>query len=112
MPRAPAVPEAVDVHVGERIRTRRRALGMSQKELGGKIGVTFQQLQKYEKGVNRVRSSRLSTVAKALEVPITYFFPADNTKMPKAPDIGSRVDHLKVRLKPCVRELHQLRKLL
>lgn len=64
----------VDRHVGLRMRQRRTLLGMSQSQLGEKIGLTFQQIQKYEKGGNRVSASRLFDLAKVLTVPIEYFF--------------------------------------
>ncbi len=64
----------VDGHVGRRIRERRREIGMSQAKLGNALGVTFQQVQKYEVGVNRVAAGRLWDMAKALEVDVTYFF--------------------------------------
>jgi len=64
----------VDVHVGSRLRLRRRMLRISQESIGKAIGVTFQQIQKYEKGVNRVGSSRLYAFAKILSVPIAFFF--------------------------------------
>ncbi len=63
-----------DVEVGQRIRARRMAKGMSQTDLGALLGVTFQQVQKYEKGVNRVGAGRLVRVAEALEVPVSFFF--------------------------------------
>ena len=64
----------IDVHVGSRVRTRRQAVGMSQEKLGNALGLTFQQVQKYEKGVNRVGSSRLQQLSNILQVPIAYFF--------------------------------------
>ena len=64
----------VDVHVGAKVRARRLELGMSQEKLGDAIGLTFQQVQKYERGSNRIGSSRLVQIANALEVPPTYFF--------------------------------------
>ena len=64
----------VDVYVGKRLRLRRNMLGMSQHELGKKIGVTFQQVQKYERGVNRVGASRLFDFSQILSVPVGYFF--------------------------------------
>ncbi len=67
-------PQAVDRIVGRNIRLRRLAKGISQTELGEKIGVTFQQVQKYEKGVNRVSSGRLSSIAKVLDVSVTALF--------------------------------------
>lgn len=65
---------SVDVHVGARLRQRRTLLGMSQSKLGDSVDLTFQQVQKYERGSNRVSSSRLFEFAKVLDVPITYFF--------------------------------------
>jgi transcriptional regulator with XRE-family HTH domain len=67
-------PNPIDVHVGGRIRLRRTLLGMSQEKLGEAIGLTFQQVQKYERGANRVGSSRLFDLARVLDVPISYFF--------------------------------------
>ena len=67
-------PNPIDVHVGQRIRQRRTLLGMSQETLAEAIGLTFQQVQKYEHGANRVGSSRLFDLARVLDVPITYFF--------------------------------------
>jgi transcriptional regulator with XRE-family HTH domain len=67
-------PNPIDVHVGARIRLRRTLLGISQMALAETIGLTFQQVQKYEKGSNRVSSSRLMDVANALDVSIPYFF--------------------------------------
>ena len=67
-------PNPIDVHVGQRIRSRRTLLGMSQEKLGEAIGLTFQQVQKYERGANRVGSSRLFDLARVLDVPISYFF--------------------------------------
>lgn len=69
-----AKPEPVDIHVGRRIRMRRVWLEMSQTSLAEQIGVTFQQVQKYEKGINRVGASRLQQIAEALEVPVSYLF--------------------------------------
>ena len=65
-----------DLEVGQRIRARRMAKGMSQTELGSMLGVTFQQVQKYERGINRVGAGRLVRVAEALDVPISFFFGA------------------------------------
>ncbi|WP_370125218.1 helix-turn-helix domain-containing protein [Sinorhizobium fredii] len=73
-------PHPTDVEVGSRIRTRRRILNMSQTTLADKLGLTFQQVQKYEKGTNRVGASRLQAVADALEVPVSFFFdPLEST---------------------------------
>jgi transcriptional regulator with XRE-family HTH domain len=68
------VPHPVDVLVGKRVRARRTELGMSQTQLAEILEITFQQVQKYERGVNRVTCSRLSEIAAALNVPITFFF--------------------------------------
>ena len=68
-------PNPTDVYVGSRVRMRRKMLGLSQEKLGEKLGITFQQIQKYEKGTNRVGASRLQAMATALEVPVAYFFP-------------------------------------
>jgi transcriptional regulator with XRE-family HTH domain len=67
-------PNPIDVHVGARIRLRRTLLGISQEKLAEAMGLTFQQVQKYEKGTNRVSSSRLVDVANALDVEVPYFF--------------------------------------
>lgn len=64
----------IDVHVGTRVRMRRMLLSMSQEKLGELLGLTFQQVQKYEKGVNRIGASRLFELSKVLEVPVQYFF--------------------------------------
>jgi transcriptional regulator with XRE-family HTH domain len=64
----------VDIHVGARVRLKRQMLGMSQTELGDAVGITFQQIQKYEKGSNRIGSSRLQQLADTLDVPVSYFF--------------------------------------
>ena len=64
----------IDAHVGTRIRARRSLLGMSQKDLGAKVGLTFQQIQKYERGANRIGSGRLFEFSCILGVPISYFF--------------------------------------
>ncbi len=68
------IPSPVDVHVGARLRVRRTLLGMTQTKLGDQLGVSFQQMQKYEKGTNRISSSRLYDLARVLDVPIKYFF--------------------------------------
>jgi transcriptional regulator with XRE-family HTH domain len=65
---------AVDEHVGQRLRMRRTLLGLTQEQLGDKIGLTFQQIQKYERGANRIGASRLYAISNALEVPPNFFF--------------------------------------
>lgn len=67
-------PNPIDVHVGKRLRLRRTLLGMSQERLGELLGLTFQQVQKYERGVNRIGSSRLFELGQILDVPISFFF--------------------------------------
>ena len=73
-------PSPVDMHVGARIRLRRTLLGMSQERLGDALGLTFQQVQKYERGVNRVGASRLFDLSRVLDVPISFFY--DNMAEP------------------------------
>lgn len=82
-----ATSNPVDVHVGNRIRLRRTLLGMSQERLGNALGLTFQQVQKYERGRNRVGASRLYDLACVLDVPVGFFFAglpayADTTDRP------------------------------
>jgi transcriptional regulator with XRE-family HTH domain len=71
---AKKIPNPIDTHVGSRVRMRRLILGMSQEKLGDAIELTFQQVQKYEKGTNRMGSSRLVQIANVLKVPVTFFF--------------------------------------
>ena len=80
-------PNPIDVHVGARVRLRRTLLGMSQEKLGQAIGLTFQQVQKYERGTNRIGASRLHELAQALEVPVSYFFADLN--LPDDPSVGA-----------------------
>jgi transcriptional regulator with XRE-family HTH domain len=79
--RGTGVPDPIDVIVGRHIRTRRLLLDMNQQELARALGVTFQQVQKYESGANRVSASRLWEIAAVLNMPIAYFFP-DNGQEP------------------------------
>ena len=67
-------PAPMDKHVGSQVRLRRMVLGISQEKLGDALGVTFQQVQKYEKGVNRISASRLNQLSQFLSVPIDYFY--------------------------------------
>lgn len=67
-------PNPIDVHVGNRIRLRRTLLGLSQEKLASLLGLTFQQVQKYERGTNRVGASRLWDIGKVLEVPVSFFY--------------------------------------
>jgi transcriptional regulator with XRE-family HTH domain len=67
-------PNPIDIHVGGRVRLRRMMQGMSQEKLGESLGITFQQIQKYEKGTNRIGASRLQHIASVLQVPVSFFF--------------------------------------
>jgi len=79
------VPNPVDIHVGARVRLRRTLLGMSQEKLGDAVGLTFQQIQKYERGANRIGASRLYEFSRILDVPVSFFFEdmPDNLKTPE-----------------------------
>src|SRR6478672_7773752 len=70
---AKKVPNPIDRHVGSRVRMRRMMLGMSQEKLGDALGLTFQQVQKYEKGANRIGASRLQQISQILQVPVSFF---------------------------------------
>lgn len=70
----PKIPDSTDVHVGRRVRMRRMMLNLSQSKLGEELGLTFQQVQKYEKGTNRISASRLQQLSRILDVPLPYFF--------------------------------------
>ena len=74
MTAAKKTPNPIDVHVGSRIRLRRNMISMSQEKLGEALGITFQQIQKYEKGTNRVGASRLQQISQVLGVPVAFFF--------------------------------------
>ncbi len=67
-------PNPIDIHVGSRVRLRRTMLGMSQEKLGESLGITFQQIQKYEKGANRIGASRLQQISNVLNTPVAFFF--------------------------------------
>src|SRR6266852_8380603 len=67
-------PNPIDVHVGTRVRLRRTLLGMSQEKLGESLGLTFQQVQKYERGANRIGASRLWDLSRVLDCPVAFFF--------------------------------------
>ena len=81
--------QTIDAHIGARVRLRRLMLGMSQESLGGQLSLTFQQIQKYEKGVNRISTSRLYALARALSMPVNYFFEGLSN-----PDLPSDYDSL------------------
>lgn len=67
-------PNPIDIHVGSRLRLRRTLLGLSQEKLGTAVGLTFQQIQKYERGANRIGASRLYALSRVLDVPVEFFF--------------------------------------
>ncbi|MBO6813925.1 MAG: helix-turn-helix transcriptional regulator [Rhizobiaceae bacterium] len=71
---SPKKPNPIDVHVGSRVRLRRTMIGLSQEKLGDSLGITFQQVQKYEKGTNRIGASRLQQISAILQTPISFFF--------------------------------------
>jgi transcriptional regulator with XRE-family HTH domain len=81
-------PNPIDIHVGSRVRLRRMMLGMSQEKLGEHLGITFQQIQKYEKGTNRIGASRLQAIARVLSVPPAFFFEDAPGVMPVAGNQG------------------------
>ncbi|MBN8951941.1 MULTISPECIES: helix-turn-helix transcriptional regulator [unclassified Rhizobium] len=83
------VPNPIDAYVGSRVRTRRLMLGMSQERLAEQIGVTFQQVQKYEKGTNRIGASRLQAIAGVLAVPVAFFFQQDNSQPLNTDGLGA-----------------------
>ena len=72
--RVPGVPDPVDIHVGGRVRLRRALLGLSQEKLGEAVGLTFQQIQKYERGANRIGASRMYDLSQVLDVPVSFFY--------------------------------------
>jgi transcriptional regulator with XRE-family HTH domain len=87
----------IDVHVGQRLRNRRTLLGLSQTDLGDAIGLTFQQVQKYERGANRVSGSRLFDLARVLDVPVAWFFediPGDVQARSPAKMMGKNLEPL------------------
>ncbi len=84
----PKPPNPVDRHVGSRVRMRRIMLGMSQEKLGEGLGLTFQQIQKYEKGTNRIGASRIQQIAEILQVPVSFLFegsPGSSTHFGESP---------------------------
>ncbi|WP_372353434.1 helix-turn-helix domain-containing protein [Rhizobium sp. BT-226] len=84
------IPDVIDVEVGSRIRLQRKVKGMTQQALAAALGITFQQVQKYEKGSNRVGASRLSDIAQALDVPVSYFFAGSQAATEDGTDPQSR----------------------
>ncbi len=82
-------PNPVDIHVGSRVRFRRMLLGMSQERLGEQLGLTFQQVQKYEKGVNRIGASRLFELSRVLGVSVSFFYEEAPGHIATAPELGA-----------------------
>ena len=87
-------PHPVEVHIGARLRIARTMIGMSQEKLGKKLGLNFQQIQKYEKGANRIGGSRLWEIALALEVPPAFFFDGLENTPADDPDISGYVNEV------------------
>ncbi len=87
----------IDAHVGSRVRLRRTLLGLSQQKLGNSLGLTFQQIQKYERGTNRIGASRLFELSKILNVPMTFFFEdirsRDSTGQHQLADPEAKFEH-------------------
>jgi transcriptional regulator with XRE-family HTH domain len=81
-------PNPVDKYVGSRVRMRRIMLGMSQEKLGDALGLTFQQIQKYEKGTNRVGASRIQQIAEVLQIPVSFLFEGGPTGSPGKDNFG------------------------
>ena len=82
-------PHPVDVHVGSRVRMRRTLLGFSQEKLGDALALTFQQVQKYERGANRIGSSRLYEISRILDVPVSFFFDEMSSEVSAAGTVSS-----------------------
>ena len=89
-------PNPVDLHVGGRVRMRRKLLGVSQEQLADSLGLTFQQVQKYERGANRVSASKLYEIAKTLQVPVSFFFDglADPMDGSENDEIGQQAERI------------------
>ncbi len=88
-------PRPVDVHVGGRVKARRTLIGMSQEDLGKHVGLTFQQIQKYEKGMNRIGAGRLWRFSLILERPISWFFEGIGERKRKVDDLVAKRETLK-----------------
>jgi transcriptional regulator with XRE-family HTH domain len=82
-------PNPIDKHVGSRVRMRRMMIDMSQEKLGEQLGITFQQIQKYEKGTNRIGASRLQQISAVLSVPVAFFF--EGAPVPDGPNGFSEI---------------------
>ncbi len=89
-------PRPVDVHVGGRVKARRKLIGMSQEELGKHVGLTFQQIQKYENGMNRITASRLWVISLVLGRPISWFFEGIGERKRKVDDLVAKRETLQL----------------
>lgn len=103
-------PNPIDVGVGARVKLRRTLLGLSQEKLGAALGVTFQQIQKYEKGTNRISASALEAISRFLDVPVSYFYAdaggtADAARGPGFAEDGDALELVRLLRNPEVREL-------
>ena len=97
---AKKLPNPIDKHVGSRVRMRRMMLGMSQSTLADRLHLTFQQVQKYEKGTNRISASRLQHISQILQLPVTFFFegtPGQSKAKDDAPSLAYVTDFLATR---------------
>jgi transcriptional regulator with XRE-family HTH domain len=97
---AKKLPNPIDKHVGSRVRMRRMMLKMSQEKLGDALDITFQQVQKYEKGTNRISASRLQQISNILQVPVSFFFegtPGQSKAKDDAPSLAYVTDFLATR---------------
>ena len=81
----------VDVHVGQRVRQRRWLVGLTQQQLGDKVGIKFQQIQKYETGTNRISASRMWDIAAAMGVPVSFFFVGLNGQAPETGELAGNI---------------------
>lgn len=111
---ATGVPNPVDIHVGSRVRLRRTLLGMSQEKLGEALGLTFQQVQKYERGANRIGASRMFEISRALGVPVSFFFddmPEELTGDTAAPPEAAVVDNINLTSRANLELIRSLEKL-
>ncbi|WP_084507197.1 helix-turn-helix domain-containing protein [Geminicoccus roseus] len=101
-------PDPIDIHVGRRLKLRRMLVGMSQERLGELLGVTFQQIQKYERGANRMGSSRLFAISRILDTPIAWFFDEmDEAPGPSKPASGLSEERSAFRYAPAPRPVPQ-----
>lgn len=109
----PKQPTDIDKFVGARVRQARREDGLTQEQLGNEVGLTFQQIQKYEKGVNRISAGRLVAFADALHRPITYFYPTSTniSSVESAKAIALEVRDLRKEIRDSLREVSDVKDL-